>query len=115
MKYSFEIIGVSSFLYFFNHQQQKLQKPKPKGVEYLGAYKCTLDAFLESLETIPGKYGWELDQVVDTVVQFWLNNSDNIRYWQERLSDAGSNNLIVARVADIKSLKAEFESILGEG
>jgi hypothetical protein len=52
--------------------------------------------------------------VVDTVVKFWLNNSDSIQYWKNRLSDAGRDNLLVARVADIKSLKAEFESLLGD-
>lgn len=111
MKYAFDLVGVSPVLYFFNQQQQT---PKSTGVEYLATYKCTLDAFLESVETITPKPGWSLDQVVDTVVKFWVNNSDSIRYWKTRLDDAGKDNLLVARVADIKSLKAEFESLLGE-
>lgn len=113
MKYAFDIVGVSPVLYFFNHQQTQ-QEPKGTGVEYLAAYKCTLDAFLESVETIPPKLEWNLDRVVDTVIKFWLNNSDTIQYWKVRLNDAGRDNLLVARVADIKSLKAEFESLLGD-
>ena len=114
MKYTFEIVGVSSVLYFFDRLQQNTFKPQYTGVEYLGTYKCTLDALLESVETIPSQQGWDLDRVVDTVVKFWLNNSDSIQYWKTRLSDAGRDNLLVARVADIKSLKAEFESLLGD-
>ena len=114
MKYTFEIVGVSPVLYFFDRLQQNTFKPQYTGVEYLGTYKCTLDALLESVETIPSQQGWDLDPVVDTVVKFWLNNSDSIQYWKTRLIDAGRDNLLVARVADIKSLKAEFESLLGD-
>ena len=51
--------------------------------------------------------------MVDTVVKFWLHNSDSIQYWKYRLIDAGRDNLLVARIADIKGLKAEFDSLLG--
>jgi len=113
MKYTFEILGISPVLDFFNHQQKILQKSPAEGIEYLGTYQCTLDAFLESVETVPPKRGWELDQVVDTVIQFWMNHSEPIRYWKARLGDAGHDNLLVARVADLQSLQAEFESLLG--
>ncbi|MBC1220615.1 hypothetical protein GNF10_10620 [Nostoc sp. UCD121] len=112
MKYTFDIVGVSPLLHFFNHQQQNEQKPPQQGVEYLGMYTCTLDTFLESVESVPPKWGWNLDQVVDTVIQFWLNNSDSISYWKVRLSNAGKDNLLVARLADINALQAEFESLL---
>ncbi len=114
MKYAFDIVGISPVLYFFNCQQQTQQNPQSSGVEYLGSYKCTLDAFLESVETLSAQRSWEVDRVVDTVLNFWMKNSDSIQYWRSRLSDAGRDNLLVARVADIKSLKAEFESLLGE-
>jgi plasmid maintenance system antidote protein VapI len=113
MKYTFEILGISPVLDFFNHQQKFYQRATSVGIEYLGTYQCTLDAFLESVETVSPKGGWELDRVVDTVIQFWMNHSEPIRYWQGRLNDAGQENLLVARVADIQSLKAEFESLLG--
>lgn len=113
MKYTFDLVGVSPVVCLFSYQQQTMQNPAHIGVEYLGAYNCTLDAFLKSVETIPSKYEWNLDQVVDTVVKFWLHNSDSIQYWKYRLSDAGSDNLLVARVADVKGLKAELESLLG--
>lgn len=113
MNYTFELLGISPVLDFFNHQQKCIQTQSANGIEYLGSYQCTLDTFLESVETIAPKHGWEMDQVVDTVIQFWLNNSEHIRYWNIRLRDAGDKNLLVARVADFKSLQAEFESLLG--
>jgi plasmid maintenance system antidote protein VapI len=114
MKYTFEIIGVSPVLQFFNHQQQTVQKPQAQGIEYLGMHKCTLDAFLESIEPVPAKWKWNMDQVVDTVIEFWLNNSESIQYWKTRLIDAGRDNLLVARVADVAALQAEYESLLGK-
>jgi plasmid maintenance system antidote protein VapI len=112
MRYTFDLVGVSPVLQFFSHQQQSQKQSQHQGVEYLGTHICTLDAFLESVETVPGKWGWNLDQVVDTVVDFWLNNSESIHYWKRRLSDAGTENLLVARLADFTALQAEFESLL---
>lgn len=113
MKYTFALLGISPVLDFFNHQQKFIQKTTSNGIEYLGSYQCTLDAFLESVETVSPGRDWEMDQVVDTVIKFWMNNSEHIRYWKKRLQDAGNENLLVARVADFKSLQAEFESLLG--
>ncbi|MBD2102462.1 hypothetical protein [Leptolyngbya sp. FACHB-261] len=112
MAYTFEILGVSPILQFFYQQQTILQQPQRSGPEYLGAYRCTLDAFIESVETSLPVRGWELDKVVDTVVNFWIENSDNIQYWKRQLTDAGSENLLVARVANFKVLRAEFEFLI---
>ncbi|MBD2455887.1 hypothetical protein H6G80_17600 [Nostoc sp. FACHB-87] len=112
MKYTFDIVGVSPVLQFFNHQQQSMEKPQYAGVEYLGTHICTLDAFIATVEPVPAKWGWDVDQVVDTVVKFWVNHSESIQYWKARLSDAGQNNLVVARLADIRALQAEFETLL---
>ena len=112
MKYSFELLGVSPILYFFNQQQLLIEKHPHKGVEYLGSYKCTLDAFIESVETVPSKTDWNFDEVVDTMVNFWLNNSDLVQFWKTRLDDAGKESLLVARVADIKGLRNQLEYLL---
>ncbi|MBW4645585.1 MAG: hypothetical protein KME23_21795 [Goleter apudmare HA4340-LM2] len=114
MEYTFDIVGVSPVVNFFNHQQQSMCELQHQGVEYLGTHACTLDAFLKSVEVVPPKWGWNLDQVVDTVIQFWFNNSESISYWKLRLNDAGKDNLLVARLADIKALKAEFEFLMGK-
>lgn len=114
MPYTFEILGVSPIVYLFNQQQEIAQKkPRPR-VEYLGTHKCTLDAVIQSVETVPLNRGWDLERVVDTVVDFWMSNADSIKYWQARLQDAGSESILMARVADLKSLRAEFESLLGK-
>jgi hypothetical protein len=52
MNYTFEILGVSPTLTFFNQQQELLQQQQPSGVEYLANRKCTLDAFVASVETV---------------------------------------------------------------
>ncbi|MBO3462459.1 hypothetical protein G7B40_028220 [Aetokthonos hydrillicola Thurmond2011] len=112
MKYTFDIVGVSPVLQFFNHQCDSLQASQPFGVEYIGTDKCTLDSFIKSVEPIPIKWGWDLDEIVRTVIQFWMNNSESIGYWKLRLNDAGNENLLVGRIADIKALKTEFELLL---
>lgn len=114
MPYTFEILGVSPILYFFNQQQELIHKTPDAGVEYLGAYKCTLDSFLTSAETVSPKRGWQAEKVVETMIDFWVNNSDSIGYWKKRLTDAGKDNLLIARIADFNSLKTEFESLLGK-
>ncbi len=78
----------------------------------MGNHKCTLDTFIESVQTVSPQRGWNVDQVVDTVIHFWMNNADSIQYWKTRLEDAGQQNLLVARVADIKFLRNTFESLL---
>lgn len=115
MEYTFDLLGVSPILHFFNHQQQKQQQQLGTGAEYVASNRCTLDAFLESVEQVPQKRGWDLDRVVDTVIRYWMKNAETIGHWKRRLDDAGDENLLVARVADVKSLKAEFESLLGNG
>ncbi len=113
MQYTFEILGVSPVLHFFHHQQDILERSPHQGVEYVGTHKCTLDALLNCVETVPEKRGWNLDEVVDSVVSFWLNNSERVEHWRSRLNDAGHENLLVARVADLESLQTTFESIFG--
>lgn len=113
MKYTFDIVGVSPMLHFFNHQYTKQEQSKQTGVSYIGSYKCTLDALLLSLEEVPAKWGWNQDEVVDAVIQFWMNNPDSVRYWSSRLQDAGKDNLLVARIADIQALRSELNSLLG--
>jgi hypothetical protein len=110
MEYSFEIVGVSPILTFFNHQQETQRQPHA-GAEYLGAYQCTLDAFLKSVESVPLRRDWQLDRVVDTVINFWLSHAEQVRHWKRRLEDAGAQNILVARVADLHSLRMEFESL----
>jgi plasmid maintenance system antidote protein VapI len=111
MAYTFELLGVSPVLDFFDHQQQLSQRSHQIEVEYLGVYQCTLDAFIQSIEKVPPDRGWRLDQAVDTVVNFWLSNVEAVRHWKQRLEDAGERNLVVARLGDVRSLQLEFERL----
>ncbi|CDN11285.1 hypothetical protein RintRC_7365 [Richelia intracellularis] len=112
MNYTFGLLGISPVIDFFEHQQKMSQKYHHQGIEYIATQICTLDALIESVELVPSKLDWNLDRVVDTVIQFWLNNSDSITYWKSRLQDAGRDNLLVGRLADIQSLRHNFESLL---
>lgn len=114
MQYRFELLGVANILTFFNHQQQRSPHSRDQGVEYVGTRRCTLDAVIHSIEPIPPKRGWDLDAVIDTVIQYWLNNSETVERWRERLEDAGQESVLVAKVGDLKAIRAEFESLLGE-
>ncbi|HIK20364.1 MAG TPA: hypothetical protein IGR15_04760 [Synechococcus sp. M44_DOE_062] len=110
MVYTFEIIGIAPALQFFRQQQKLAQRPC--GVEYLGTSPCTLDALLGSLEEVPARRGWDLDQLVDTVIRFWCSNPDLVSMWRSRFRDAGRDALLVSRVAHIQSLQQEFEWLL---
>jgi hypothetical protein len=111
MAYTFELLGVSPVLDFFSHQQELSHQPSSGGVEYLSSYHCTLDAWIESVQGVPPERGWDLDRAVDTVVDFWLNNVEAVSHWKRRLEDAGDHNLVIARLADFRSLQAEFERL----
>ena len=108
MEYNFEIVGVSNLLYFFNQQQEIIQRqPLPK-LAYLGTSHCTLDGFLESLDHLMPKPDWDSQGVMQTIIQFWMQNADRVEYWKQHLQKAGQDNILVARVADLPSLKAEL-------
>lgn len=110
MDYTFELLGVSPVLEFFSHQYD-LQSQQPRGAAYMASYRCTLDAFIDSVKTATPDRGWNLDRAVDAVVSFWLKNGEQIHYWKQRLDDAGRENLLVARLADVETLRLEFESL----
>ncbi|MEN9206468.1 MAG: hypothetical protein Q6J68_06245 [Thermostichales cyanobacterium SZTDM-1c_bins_54] len=105
MDYTFEILGVLPILHFFQYQNQN----PPRGAAYIGARRCTLDAFLGSLESMD--QSWDLEAVTRTVVAFWLQNQEGIYRWQRRLQDAGQNSLVVARLSHLAGLRQEFEHL----
>jgi hypothetical protein len=111
MSYSFDIIGISPVLNFFNYQQKIEQHPSPSKT-YVGSYRCTLDAFIQSTELTPRKPDWDWDDVVGSIVQFWLSHEEAVQHWQDTLADAEDDSLIVARIANFESLRTELESLL---
>jgi hypothetical protein len=112
MQYAFNILGVSPILSFFSQQQEIIHTQPDRAVEYLGSHKCTIDAFIASVDELPHKRGWDLNDVTNSMIQFWLENADSIEYWKSRLADAGTDNLLVARLANFQGLQQEFESLL---
>ncbi len=110
MSYNFEIIGVTPVLTFFNYQQQIETDPQ-RSKAYIGSYFCTLDAFIESTEMIPQKPQWNWDEVIETMINFWLSHEDAVRQWKQELDNAQDDNLIIARVANVEALRQEFEHL----
>lgn len=111
MSYTFDIIGVTPVLNFFTYQQQLEHSPQ-RSKAYLGSYHCTLDALIESTAMVPQKPDWDWDKVVDTIVNFWLNHEDTVQLWKHELQESQSNSVIVARVANMSTLRSELESLL---
>lgn len=112
MRYTFELIGISPLLDFFQHQQTLASRSVPRGPAYLGSQDCKLDYFLESAESVTPVRGWNLDEVVDAVIGYWINHEVSIRHWHDRLINAGQSNLLVARLTDYKAMQQELESLV---
>jgi hypothetical protein len=110
MSYNFEIIGVTPVLTFFNYQQELETNPK-RSKTYLGSYECTLDSFINSTKIIPEKPEWNWDEVIKTMIDFWLKHEDNIRHWKIELENARESTLVIGRVANLECLRVEFEQV----
>jgi hypothetical protein len=107
--YTFDIVGVSPILYFFNHQQEQAQKTEKTGVAYISSYNCSLDALIKSVESTQFEQDWQMDDLVQSVLDFWLDNLDSVKHWQRRLQDAGSDTILVSRIANDRALRNELE------
>lgn len=110
MSYNFDIIGVSPVIQFFNHQQRAESSPR-RSKAYLGSYVCTLDAFIEATDIVHQKPDWDWDAIVDKIVEFWLTQEDKVRHWSQALATAEDSSLVVGRVANVESLRGEFETL----
>ena len=108
MTYSFEIVGVTPVLSFFNYQQELEINPL-RSKTYLGSYRCTLDSFIESTKVIPQKPLWNWEEVMTTMVNFWLQQEDKIRHWKIELERSQEQTLLIARIANLESLRIELE------
>jgi hypothetical protein len=109
--YLFNIIGVASILHFFNHEQAQKAKPQPSGVTYIASYSCSLDAVIQSVENTQFQPNWQQEDILQSVMNFWLANLDSVTHWQQRLQDSGSDTLLISRVADPHSLRQELELV----
>lgn len=111
MSYTFDILGVAPVLEFFYYQQKVEQNPN-RSKAYLSSYECTLDSFIEAIEIIPKKPDWNWDDVVNSIIQFWLKHENKIQQWKLDLDNSTQDKLVVARVANINLLKNELENLL---
>lgn len=110
MNYNFEIIGVAPIWNFFKHQQSVEQSPE-RGCAYLGSYDCTLDGFIKATNLVHQRPNWDWDAVVAQMVRFWLHDSDRVSVWKQELEQAKETSLVIARVANFKRLRSEFQSL----
>ena len=111
MSYSFDIIGVAPALHFFNHQQ-RLETTTQRSQAFLGSSLCTLDAFISATEVVHRKPDWDWDAIVGKMVEFWLNQEEEVRHWKQQFASAqGKDNLLVGRVVNYNRLRHEFEGL----
>ncbi|NEO25431.1 MAG: hypothetical protein F6K03_00670 [Kamptonema sp. SIO4C4] len=111
MSYTFDIVGLASVVTFFNYQQ-KVERNPQRSKAYFGSQLCTLDAFIESADLIPQKPDWNWEEVVQSMIHFWVRHEEQIRYWQEELEQATADNLLIGRVANVPALRSELETLL---
>ena len=111
MSYNFELLGIAPILTFFNYQQEVENDPHRSKV-YLASHQCTLDAFIESTKIIPQKPQWNWDEVIETTINFWLKNEDDIKHWRCKLADTSEDILLIARVANFDVFRSELEQLL---
>lgn len=113
MNYVFDIVSVTPVLNFFNYQQEVEQTPQ-RSRAYLGSYNCTLDGFIQSTDLVYQKPHWNWDEAVTAIVNFWLDRGDRVRHWQQVFQQSGDGYLIVGRIANLGSLRREFEQLLDD-
>ncbi len=111
MTYTFDIVGITPILTFFNYQEEVENSPS-RAKTYLPSYECSLDGFIKSTEIIPNKPDWNWDEVVETMVKFWLENEPTIKQWKSQLLSVTNDSFLVARVANFNLLRREFETII---
>ncbi len=108
--YSFEILGVSPVWDFFNYQQKHEQNPQ-RSKTHLASIECSLDGFINSTKLIPKKPNWNWDEVTNIIIDFWLGNEQQVRYWKKQLAASEQENFLVARVVNFQMLRCELESL----
>lgn len=111
MSYNFDIVGVSTVWNFFKHQQ-RVEKSPERGCAYVGSYTCTLDALITATNLVHKKPDWDWDVISARIVDFWIRDSDRVSQWRQELEQAEETSLIVGRIANLTSLRSEFESLL---
>lgn len=114
MSYTFEILGVLPILQLFMFNQQASRRSgSERGVEYISARQCTLDAFLDPIEEVTQNPSWDLDQIVQAAINFWVNHPESVQLWKDRLDRSSGDTVLVARVGSLRALQQEFEWMLG--
>ncbi len=114
MAYTFNLVGVSPLLEFFQHEQAQSPEQFPQLPAYVGVSNCLLDVVLNSVEEVVTQRHWDLDEAVDSVIQYWVHNKETVEHWRDRLQDAGQHQLLIGRVANLRSLQSEFNRLLGQ-
>jgi hypothetical protein len=114
MTYTFNIVGVTPGRDFLGAKSAILQQPQVIGVQYIPSYHCTLEALMESVDTIAWQNNWNRFEVLDAVVEFWMQNVDVVRHWKRKLYWADQDTLLISRIAELKALRTEFELLLAQ-
>ncbi|MBE9030889.1 hypothetical protein IQ266_14225 [filamentous cyanobacterium LEGE 11480] len=112
--FTFNIIGVSPVLHFFNYQQKQAQCYYSSGITYLSSHRCSLDAVLRTLDHTDFDPTWKTEDMAKTIINFWLSNLESVTHWQRRLKDADAQTILVSRIAYTEALRYELEDLFNE-
>ncbi|MDG2991398.1 hypothetical protein L3556_10715 [Candidatus Synechococcus calcipolaris G9] len=108
MAFVFEILGISPVIKLLQEQEIYAQE---QDIEYLGVHHCTLDTFVSSVEDISQRRHWHVQQAINTVMNFWVNNPEKIKYWAGQLEPENCNHLLLARVGKLEGLRTRWEGL----
>lgn len=108
MAFVFEILGIAPVIKLLQEQEICVREQE---IEYLGVHHCTLDVFVSSVEDISQRRQWQVQPAIDTVVNFWVNNPEKVKYWAHRLDPENWNHLLLARVGKLEGLRTRWEGL----
>ncbi len=111
MSYTFDILGVTPMLTFFNYQQQVECNPQ-RSMAYLASFNCTLDGLIDATDLIPQKPDWDWDMVIGAMVKFWVHHESLVEQWRQEMISLGEQSLLVGRIANTQLLRQQFESLI---
>lgn len=108
MAYTFDIVGVTPIAKFVQFQHQFTRK-RDRAKTYLGSYDCSLDGLIKATKMLPDKPDWDWDEVLEEMINFWMQSEEPIQHWKQELETVKEESLLVARVANSEALRQEFE------
>jgi len=66
----------------------------------------------EKLAITPQKPDWNWDQVIESIIDFWLHQEKEIEKWRSSFTKTKEEILIIGRIANVNLLRRDFDSLI---